>query len=115
MGRTRFLPSFHLAALAFLAVASTACDEVDAADGEGTLRVGLWGEGPSGQSYALLDAGFHITGDGVNAIISAADEPDGTPSLSVPLAAGDYELELLPGWEVFRGSIGDPDPVQLEA
>jgi hypothetical protein len=112
---TRRHPSFDLRVLALVASTLVGCATTDTPDGDGTLRVGLWGQGGSGSTYRLVDAGFHITGNGVDAIVSAADAPDGTPSLSVPLGKGDYELELLSGWEVYRGSIGDGDPALVEA
>ncbi len=112
---TRLQAPFDLTAWAFIATTGAACAQADPVQGDGSLRVGLWGEGASGARYHLSDAGFHITGDGVEALVTAADEPDGTPSLSIPLAAGHYELELLPGWEVYRGSIGDPQPAQVVA
>lgn len=110
----RFHSALDLAVLAFVAIVPVACADPDPVQG-GSLRVGLWGEGASGTDYRLVDAGFRITATGVDAIVSAEDEPDGTAALRVPLAAGDYELELEPGWAVYRGNIGDPEPVRVEA
>ncbi|HWB74840.1 MAG TPA: hypothetical protein VG755_07785 [Nannocystaceae bacterium] len=97
-----------------LALGLAACTDVDD-DGDGTLRVGLWGQGSSGEVYSLQDAVFQISGNGVDQQIATADLADGTSAVSTPLPAGDYSVQLLDGWHVERGAVGDPDPVVVDA
>jgi hypothetical protein len=105
----------HLGLLLFAASLCACADATDPATGEGELRVGLWGDGASGATYSLRDAIFRVTADGVDIDIDTDALADGTAAVSTPLAAGDYELELQPGWQVLRGDVGDPNPVAVEA
>ena len=89
--------------------------EAELPEGEGTLRVGLWGDGASGTTYSLRDASFHVTGNGVDLTMFTAGLPDGTASITTPLAAGDYQIVLDPGWTVFSGDVGDPMPIAVDA
>lgn len=105
------LPTASLLVLGLLA---SACTD-DADDGEGTLRVGLWGQGGSGEVYSLQDAVFRITGPGADLDLFTDDLADGTSGIGTPLAAGDHSIALQPGWHVERGAVGDPSPVVVEA
>ncbi len=98
-----------------LATIFAGCASSDPAPDDGSLRVGLWGDGASGEMYSLREADFRITGNGFDATVDADALPDGTPAFTIGLAAGDYQIELLDGWEVWRGAVGDPMPVQVEA
>lgn len=99
-----------------LAVALGGCTgDAELPEGEGTLRVGLWGDGASGTTYSLRDASFHVTGNAVDLTMFTAGLPDGTATISTPLAAGDYQIVLDPGWTVYRGDVGDPMPIPVDA
>lgn len=65
---------------------------------DGEMRVGLMGEGPSGQIYRLRDAVFTV--DGTN--LSTESVPDGDATIATILDAGDYDVLLQNGWRVER-------------
>lgn len=110
-------PTHRPACSILLSLALTACAAApdDPAPADGSLRVGLWGDGASGATYSLRAAAFQVTGNGVDATIDADALPDGTTAFAFGLPAGGYQVELLDGWEVWRGAVGDPLPVQVEA
>lgn len=112
----RHHPFLHYALAAAASLAPFGCTAPDTGDdGEGELRVGLWGDGASGETYSLRDAVFRVAGNSVDLEIDTAALADGTAAISTPLDAGDYELELLAGWQVLRGDVGDPNPIAVEA
>ncbi|HWB74097.1 MAG TPA: hypothetical protein VG755_04060 [Nannocystaceae bacterium] len=97
-------------ALLFPLVSTLACtDEHEPAEA-GELRVGLWGEGASGQTYSLHGSFFF---DGYFSI-STDELADGTPSLELAMPSGDHSVLLEHGWQVLRGEPG-MEQVEVDA
>lgn len=88
-----------------------ACGDPTGYEDDGELRVGLWGDSPSGQTYALHGAQFDVSGI---MQFSTDQFPDGTSTISMSVPAGEWELTLLEGWRVMRGAVGE-NPVLVDA
>jgi hypothetical protein len=85
-------------------------------DEDGTFRAGLWGESPdSGETYSLQSAVFSISSNELQVDLGTDGLADGTPSVATSLPAGDYVVVLQPGWQVWRGDVGDPAPEVVDA
>lgn len=91
-------------------VSGLACADEDGPTEEGELRLGLWGEGASGQTYSLHGTFFfddYFT-------VSTNELADGTPSLELYMPSGGHSVELEPDWQVLRGEPGTAQ-VQVDA
>ncbi|HWB78265.1 MAG TPA: hypothetical protein VG755_25040 [Nannocystaceae bacterium] len=89
-----------------------ACDPGHDEGGDGELRVGLWGDAPSGQTYSLQEAIFVIDN---NWGIFTDDLPDGSASAAQALPEGSHTLLLADGWQVVRGAEGEAQPTLVDA
>ncbi len=77
----------------------------------GRLEMQLSGTSAAGVEYQLRAGTFHITGKAD--VVVSTDEDPATDAMSVELEAGEYSIELLPGWHLEQAlPDGSLKPVQ---
>lgn len=105
----------HLLALSFFTLAAhlTSCagpDPYPAAPETGTLTLNLRSD-LNGTTFELRGATFEVIGE--NSLSIATDELPGASRIERELPAGDYGIELLPGWRLFE--VGGVEDVEVSA
>jgi hypothetical protein len=74
---------------------------------EGDLRVGLVGQGVSGQIYRLRDGVFTVDGASGTVDLSTESLDPDAAALTADFEEGDYTVTLLDGWRVERQNAND--------
>jgi hypothetical protein len=97
-------------AIPFCCLATFACSDLPELP-IGQLRLGL-ASGIGESRFRLEQATFVISGS-AQVELSSDDSPDGD-SLQRALPVGDYSAELLPGWQLVRGSAAGRQPIAAE-
>src|SRR5688572_8917548 len=89
---------YRSAILIFSGVLAAGCSLEEDVPVDGEMRVGLMGQGPSGQFYRLRDGVFTVAGTS----LSTESVPDDEATIATILDAGEYDVLLQDGWRVER-------------